>query len=194
MTSVFRFLAPVLLVTLLSACSSDELQAINPFADKTPPPPCPKVNLLADAATLTKFRPGPGEALIDVLFEAEFANVLMGCEHDIDDETNAGTLGIDLQMLIQASRGPADKSREGLIRYFVTLTDKEQSILGKEVFEVKAPFPGNRTRVRVTDDPVEMTVPLKAGQTGRNFQIYVGFQLSQEELAYNRRKRQLTRH
>ena len=32
-------------------------------------------------------------------------------------------------------------------------------------------------------------IPLTSGVTGRDFQIVIGFQLTREELKYNRRKR-----
>ncbi len=174
----------------LTACSRADLAAVTPFVD--PPPPCPKINVLADAATLTKFKPGPGETLIDALFEAKIVDIGMACEHDIDGDTREGTLNVDLQLLMEASRGPADKSREAQIRYFVTLTDNDHKILGKEVFDMKGVFPGNLTVTRITDEPMELEIPLSAGKTGRDYQIYVGFQLTRQQLEYNRRRRQLT--
>ena len=187
-----RLLSAGVLALFAGACSQQELNTINPFADKTPPPPCPSLNVLADAANLTRFRPGPGEDLTDVLFEARMANIGMACEHDIDEDTRDGRLEMSVQLFLEADRGPADRSRKAQLPYFVSLTDSDRTPLVKEVFDVVVDFPGNRTRVAAMDEPVEIDIPLKAGQTGRDFKIWVGFQLTREELAYNRRQRALT--
>ena len=47
---------------------------------------------------------------------------------------------------------------------------------------------GNRTRLVYEDQPVVLSIPLKAGAIGPDFLVYVGFQLSPEELQYNRQK------
>jgi hypothetical protein len=51
-------------------------------------------------------------------------------------------------------------------------------------------FPGNLTRVALRDDdpPVTVDIPLPAGRAATDYQILVGFQLSPDELEYNRRR------
>lgn len=177
-------------LAMLAGCNS--LNALNPFADKTPKPPCPRITIPADAANLTRFQPGRGEDLTDIQFEAQIGDIRFSCEHDIDKETRVGTLSMELTMILDASRGPADTTREATFQYFVTLLDQDRNILQKKIFPLKASFPGNFTRSRVTDDAVKFEVPLKAGQTGRDFLVYAGLQLSQVELDYNIRKRKAT--
>ena len=192
MTRHFQALVPLVAVLAVAACSSDELNTINPFASKTPPPPCPAVNVLADAATLTRFHPGSGQDLIDVDFEAKVNDIAMACSHDIDENTRAGTLEMELQMIVEATRGPADDDRSARMNYFITLTDADRNILSKKTFDIAASFPDNMTRAVVMDEPVNLTIPLAEDQTGRDFQVYLGFQLNADELEYNRRRRALT--
>lgn len=184
------------LALIAAGCSNADRdllnETFNPFAEKGPKPACPSINLLADASSVTRFRPGPGEDLTDVLFDARVSDLGVACNHDIDDDTRTGTLAMELQMVIEANRGPADRTRQAPVDYFITLTDSNRKILDKRVFDMSASFPDNRTRAVVMDDPVEMEIPLAAGQTGGDFRIYVGFQLTQRELEYNRRRRQLT--
>ena len=50
--------------------------------------------------------------------------------------------------------------------------------------QLAIPFEGNNTRVGVTEE-VEPRIPLKRGETGADYRIYVGFSLNPEELQYN---------
>lgn len=184
-------LAGFALLGLLAGCGS--MSSLNPFADKSPKPACPRISVPADAANLTRFRPGPGQDLIDIQFEARLADVRHGCEHDLDKEVGGGKLSIELTISVEGSRGPADTTREAKAAYFVSLLNAEtKEPLQKKVFPVTMTFPGNYTRTTVTDNPVTLEVPLEPGKYGRDFLIYAGMQLSQQELEYNIRKRQMT--
>lgn len=184
-------LAAVALLGLLAGCGS--MNALNPFADKSPKPACPRIVVPADAANLTRFRPGPGQDLIDVLFDARLADVKHGCEHDMDKKVGGGTLSIELIVSVEGSRGPADTAREAKASYFVSLLDAEtKEPIQKRAFPVTMAFPGNFTRATVADNPVSLQVPLEPGKYGRDFLVYVGMQLSPQELEYNIRKRQMT--
>jgi hypothetical protein len=84
-----------------------------------------------------------------------------------------------------ATRGPADNQRQAPLKYFVAIATLDQKIVAREEFEITVPFEGNRTRVAVTEE-LEPRIPLKAGQTGADYQIFIGLSLSREELRYNR--------
>ena len=153
--------------------------------------PCPRVSILADAATITRFKEGAGRDLIDVDFKGAFTDFTGSCGYDIDDDTDSGTLSMDLAVVMDLERGPANRGREIGFEYFISVTDSSKQVLNKEVFNVKVAFPGNQTFLTWSedpDDPVILTIPLKAGERGKNFSIFLGFQLSPEELLYNRRQ------
>jgi len=150
---------------------------------------CPRVSVLPEGATLTKFRSGPGRDIIDIVYQGEIRDVLRSCEYDIDDDTNAGTVAVDLSLVIGAERGAADRERQAKFTYFVAVTDGEKTVLNKTAFDAKVEFPGNRSRVTLTDAAVNLNIPLKSGQSGLEFEIIVGFQMSREEMEFNRRRR-----
>jgi hypothetical protein len=160
------------------------------FGFGEPPPPCPRVSILADAARITKFRPGPGRDLVDVLFEGEIGNFLTSCRHDIDRKTRTGTLDVEVIVDIEAARGPADRDRAAGYDYFVALTDVSGNVLQRGSFSATAAFEGNRTRFVFRDTPVHLKIPLKTGQAGPDFLIFLGFQLTPEEMQYNRLQRE----
>lgn len=147
-----------------------------------PPPPCPKVVRVADAAKLTRFI-GAGRDLTDVAFEAELLDVSGTCGYDDDL--------IDVETLVKfvASRGPADQARRADFKYFVAIATRDKRIVGREVFESTIEFPGNQTRAGVVEE-LEQQIPLSAGKAGPDYVIYVGFELTPEEVEFNRRQTQ----
>jgi hypothetical protein len=160
---------------------------------KDVPPVCPRVSVLPEAASLTKFLPGLGRDIIDIVYQGEIRDILISCENDIDDDTNTGTVAVKLLLQIGAERGAADRDRRADFTYFVAITGGEMSVLNKRTFDGAVEFPGNVSRLTWTDDkPVTLNIPLKAGQSGSDFEIFVGFQLSREEMEFNSRRRART--
>jgi len=168
----------------LSACGAfDSLKIWR--ADK--PEPCPRVIVLKNASQVTKFKEGPGRDLIDVLFEAKVSNVLSLCKYDVDYDTRAGLISAQLAPVFEAQRGPADTSRSATVEYFVAVVDADRKIVQKNTFPFKMAFPNNNTHVEVRDEPVDLAIVTDGNTDGRDYEIYVGFQLTREEAAYNQR-------
>ncbi|MGF1629860.1 MAG: hypothetical protein ACFCUT_10345 [Kiloniellaceae bacterium] len=140
--------------------------------------PCPRAVVLNDASRQVKFN-GPGRDLTDVLFEASIATGRLVCEYDDD------VLDVDLQVQVVALRGPANNDRLANIRYFVAVSQTDQTVLARESFDIAIPFPGNRTRVSGLEE-IGQVISLPAGLDGGDYLIYVGLELSREELEYNR--------
>jgi hypothetical protein len=160
----------LVLPLVLAACAGDE-----------GPPPCPPVLRVPDAVRLVRFE-GPGRDLTDVRFEAALTGVRLACDYD------DGVMEGRLQVTVEALRGPADRERRAGFAYFVAIATADKTVLAREVFELTVPFEGNRTRVAVSDE-LTPRIPLKPGETARDYRIYLGFALTPEELRYNRRNR-----
>ncbi len=161
-----------LLALALAGCS---------FGDRPPPPPCPTVFPVAEARELTRFA-GQGRDLTDVLFEARVQDVALVCVYD------DGVIEADLRIRIMAADGPANRGREIRLTYFVAIATLDRKIVAREEFEIEVPFEGNRTRVIAVDE-VSPRIPLRPGQTGDDFVIYVGLALTPAELRYNQENR-----
>ena len=154
---------------LLAACSSEEAAA----------PPCPVVVLAKDAGRLTRFE-GSGRDLTDVLFETTIRNADLSCEYD-DNKVETY-----LRLLFATTRGPADTTRKARFNYIVAITDRDQNILAREEFDLTAEFPGNRTEILLIDE-IDQIIPLAEGKNGADYVVYVAFNLSRDEVDYNRR-------
>jgi len=163
-------------IAVLSACASEPETR-----------PCPQAVVLKDAARQVKFN-GAGRDLTDVLFEAQIAAGRMVCEYDENE------LDVDLQVTVTAATGPANGDRLANIRYFVAVAQTnqadrtDQTVLARESFDIAIPFPGNRTRVSGLEE-IGQIIQLPEGLDGGDYRIYVGLELSHEELEYNRANR-----
>ena len=127
-----------------------------------------------------------GRDLTDVLSEGRIVNYKGSCTYSTDSDTGEGTMDVEVRLDLRAARGPADTTRGAALQYFISVTDIDRKILSKEVFDIQADFPGNRTQAKIVDQPIYLTLPIAAGQTGADYLIFVGFQLTRDQLDYNR--------
>jgi len=170
------------LMLSLAACSSS---ALNPFRADIPEP-CPPITILKSAASKTAFQAGDGRDLIDIDYEASLSNVYSACDYSVDYDTRAGKIFVQVAPEVRAQRGPANSSRVADIEYFVALVDPDQQILNKNVFTLRVGFPGNLTRNQVREEEtVTLTIPTDGNTDGSDYQIFVGFQLDEDQLDYN---------
>lgn len=160
---------------LLAACSSDQSALA---------PPCPEIVVVKELGEVTQFRPGEGRDLTDVVLEASVGGFDGFCETEIDDGKPV-EVEVEMRLLFDVSRGPANTDRKGAFRYFIAINDAADRTVQKHVFDTDVEFPGNRNRVAPFDE-LSLTVPLKAGENGGDYTVYVGFQLTDEQLEYNR--------
>ncbi len=150
-------------------------------------PPCPDIVIVQDAAELTQFLSGPGRDLTDVTLEARITDFRGFCDTDVNDD-GTGTVDVGMEVLLVATRGPAAKTRDATVRYFVAIADKNENILAREEFESSVTFEGNRNRIGFSEE-LAQKIPLRAGQLGDAFSVFVGFVLTDEDLEYNLNKR-----
>ncbi len=104
------------------------------------------------------------------------------CEYD------DGIIEMDLRVRIVAVDGPANRGRKVSLAYFVAIATLDRKIVAREEFELESPFEGNRTRVAAIDE-VSPRIPLRPGQSGADYIIYVGIALTPAELKYNQENR-----
>lgn len=161
----------------LAGCSTSFSEAFT----KTKPPPCPPIYILSDTAKITKFRPGGGRDLTDVELEAEVIAYKGHCSYNDKGAT------VEIQVSFDVKRGPASVSRKGELTYFVAIPKFYPAPQAKAEFTVPVSFPEGMDQARVNDDDVVMQIPVKDKEIINNYEIYLGFQTSPEELEMNRR-------
>ncbi len=169
--------APVLLLAL-SGCSILDFN--------TPVLPCPETKVLGDANSFTKFRDGPGRDLSDITFEGRIAKTIASCEYSIARDSGEGTLSVTMNVVFEAIKGPAAKKKNVSFGYFVAVTDRSKKILSRDAFRMNLAFPANVPRLERQDKKIILDIPLGPKDDGSGFIVFTGFQLSAEELKFNR--------
>lgn len=169
--SVLRF---VLMgaVLLTGACSSNK-------KDAKAAEVCPKVGVLADASQLVEFSGAPGD-VGGVVYRANIVNAAVQCDY------SRHRVDLNLTLQFRAARGPASLGLAYQLGYFVAVTDPSENILAKEVFKVPVLF-NSAENVTVLREKVEqIRIPLKNKEAGMAYQILVGFDLTADQVIYNR--------
>lgn len=158
-------------VVLVAACSSRDTIVR-----------CPVIRVPAEASELTRFNPGEGRDVTDVSLQAEFRRISGECK--VADER----IDVDLQVDIVARRGPGGAGTRADFSYFIAITDLERNILQRRALPAAVAFPGNQ-RQAFHSEQFEIQIPKTAAQRGPDFIVFVGFELSEEELRFNRQER-----
>lgn len=148
--------------------------------------PCPPVKIVQDASFMTRFA-GESEDLTDTSFEARITKSDNWCNYLYDDTTTQTQTY--LTITFAASRGPKNPDSTAKFNYFVRVTGPGASLVQSNVLDVEVPFTASKVQNAVTDQ-VDVTIPLKQGENGEFYRIYVGLAVNEKELAYNRRNPQ----
>jgi hypothetical protein len=141
---------------------------------------CPAASILGNAERVAQFKQGAGRDLIDVMFQAEIGKLTMTCRY------LKGRVVSDISFELISERGPAARTRVGIFDYFVAISDGSGRVLKKDLFHSKIAFPENRRRSGHLEE-IELSVPLRKNEDGGNYEILVGFQLTEDQLNFNRR-------
>jgi hypothetical protein len=111
------------------------------------------------------------------------------CKYIVDNDTQKTKITSDLLVKILASRGPKLAGDEVKFNYVVALTGRGGQKLMRQQFDVAIPLTADKPTAQIIDNPT-VTIPLKKGENGDFYQIYVFLEVTEKELAYNRRNPQ----
>jgi hypothetical protein len=163
--------ASLALAGMLAGCDTPEKFA----------PACPQLGLLRDAADITRFRPG-GQDVTDMVLDARITAVPADCARG-----EGSTVRARLHVTMDISRGPAARGRGAVVPYFVAVTDGDR-VLDEQDYTVGTEFAANTDRASVSGEDITLKIPVTPQKSAAAYKIWIGFRLSPDELAYNRRR------
>ena len=158
---------------LLAACSSLG-------GSETAVKGCPKVQIVRDLSEVTNFKPGPGRDFNDIQNRAALIDYSGKCDY-MDD-------GVRLTMFVTllAERGPALEGNRGDYRYFVAVYPPNSDVpVAKTEFDTSVGF-GNGQQRSGSKEELTPFIPLPKNTDASDWTVVVGFQLTPEQMAYNR--------
>ncbi|HEY1721459.1 MAG TPA: hypothetical protein VGG27_09470 [Magnetospirillaceae bacterium] len=172
---------------LIAAAVPVALAGCSALGGKKEAPPCPEVNVLADTSKFITYRPGPGRDMTDMVLQGEIVGYKGSCTYDKDEKKMVMTLQVSMTF----TRGPAAPGDDARAEYYVAIPAYYPKPEAKQTFGVQFSFQPPADHVRITDNEVELTLPLKdPAKDLANRDIYIGFQLTPEELELNRKDKQ----
>jgi len=143
--------------------------------------PCPFVKVLYDASRYVELKDNK-ETTESVGWTGEIQGVKAACEYKGDEP-----IKVAMNTTFSFGRGPQAQGSTKDYRYWVAVTVRNQAIITKETFDVRAVFPPGQDRVTVTE-PIQNIVIPRANQTvsGQAFEILVGFEVTPQMAEFNR--------
>ncbi len=143
---------------------------------------CPRVDTLIGADRITQFLPGPARDLTDIEFEGTIARVRSDCDYDRN-----GFVEVSATIDMVFSRGPAMRDDTARFEYFVAVAGPGDEIIDKQNFVLDIPFTEGATRVAARDE-ITQEFSHDPDIDARGYRIFIGFQLTREQLDYQRRR------
>ena len=163
--------ALALVAITLAGCGS------NKAADLT----CPQIVPAPGADTIALFGPG-GHTAKDVVVGGKIYSVDAKCVRE-----KVG-VAVNAEIAFYAERSRMD-IKDATFPYFVALIDPNEHVLTEEGYQLPFQFlPGESYR-RVPAEKITVHLPVKNQASGGAYTVIVGFQLTPDQLAFNRAAR-----
>jgi hypothetical protein len=176
MVMLLRLSGVVMLLALLAGCETNTTRF---------PTVCLDPKVLAEGARLAQFREGAPADLTSLASEAVILprQIQGGCIPRRD------AILVRLAVPFVVERGPAIRGREVVLPWFVALVDANtKQVLARRSFVDGVEFQPNETRVSGLSQEVDLLVPLGNGKRVTDYEIWISFQLTPEQLEQNRRR------
>lgn len=144
--------------------------------------PCPLMGVLYENARLVQFRDPGVERYANVAYTGEMQGIRGLCRYVGEDPIR---MSIEVEMAF--GRGPAATEERRAYRYWVAVARRGRAPIAKEYFDVDVRFANGQTVVTRTEEINTIEIPrANAEISGENFEILVGFELTPEQLQFNR--------
>jgi len=196
----FRLLTCLLLIAVLPGCGETITGAVDDVnrglelgraeargyqgSERLLATPCPKIEIVKDLGSLSDFTDDQRTFYENMIAQIDIKKRQSSCELATSSAT------VDLALLFTGTLGPKarqQKSDKPFLTYpfFVAVTGPNGKIMAKEIFSVSMSFETGET-TRTHTEYLRQIIPVRSKETAFQYQVLVGFQLSPEQLNYNR--------
>lgn len=146
---------------------------------------CPPVQVVPELAALSEFSPMAKATPQNLVSKVTLSEIAATC-----NEIRNGSLGVDIVMTLDGEVGPRarltpDERPTFAYPYFVALTTVDGEIVAKEIHAASMNYGKGQNAQSVREERSHDFV-LKTSTSPADYRILVGFQLTDDQLAYNR--------
>ncbi len=170
----------VLATALLAACSTPFSDALDTRQNAGP---CPPAGSIYNASRIVVFD-GETETFNNIEYTGEIVDVRLFCRYVSDNPVEA-----EIELDFAFGKGPKGTEVQRDYVYWVAVTRRNGKVLNKERFSVRADFRDGP--VTGSSDLVQRIIIPRADESvsASNFEIVVGFELTEDQLQYNKQGR-----
>jgi hypothetical protein len=144
--------------------------------------PCPLMGVLYDSARIVDFAEANNQRYANIEFTGEMQGVQGLCRY-----VGADPIEMNLEIDMAFGRGPAATSDRQTYRYWVAVARRGRAPIEKAYFDVDVRFPRGQAVVTRREEIGRIVIPRANEEiSGENFEILVGFELTPEQLQFNR--------
>lgn len=167
-----RLLPIVALAALMSSCGTPKIRS------QIPTLICPAIGLVENTTTVTRFKEPGDYTEGNVLYSASISHLTSSCDR------KGGGVQSDIAFDVSAVKGPVSGTDQLSLPYFVAVTTKGGGIIAKQVFNSVVDLSkGGRGAVR--EHIQQMLTDLKNEKDLHEYEILIGFQLTDDDMVYN---------
>lgn len=144
--------------------------------------PCPLMAVLYDNSRVVDFAAPNQERYANIEFTGEMQGISGLCRYVDADPI---TMSVEIQMAF--GRGPAATSDRQTYRYWVAVTRRGVAPIEKAYFDIDVRWDRGEAVVTRTETIERIVIPrATADLSGENFEVLVGFEVTPEQLEFNR--------
>ncbi len=175
----------LLVVALLSGCASGG--SLFGSRDKKPAKVvkknCPSIATLSQASGITVFVPGTKQALENIRYDALIAKAALDCK------VKGNQVIAEFGMSGRISLGPKGAAGKKILPLFAALTLKDKDVRNKIFRKTDVTIKPGRRNADFIEVIKDFTFTLGPGKKPTDYEVLVGFDLTNAQLQYNQRNR-----
>lgn len=145
---------------------------------------CPQVKIVDELSALSEFSDISSPADYNLVSRVTLAQSESACTYDGNNAV------VDLKLVFEGQIGPKGRVKPSdtptfSYPFFIAVTNANGEIKAKEVFGASVTYAAGQNG-HTYYESLRQIIPVENGIEARNFNVLVGFQLSPEQLRYNR--------
>lgn len=146
--------------------------------------PCPQVELVDDLSSISDFADPDRMSRGNLISRVDLSSAESTCK------LSATSAIVDLKLIFNGLLGAKGKQKSTdkpffTYPYFVAVTAPNGKIMAKEIFAASLSYAPNENNHSYFEN-LRQIIPIKSKNMANRYKILIGFQVSPEQLAYNR--------
>ncbi len=160
-------------------------------ARATGPQTCPEAVIVDDLESMSEFTDPANPVSRNLVSTISLTGLNSECTYNEE----ANNVAVQLAMNFEGRLGPRGRARNGdkpffAYPYFVAVTTPGGEIMAKEVFATSVSY-GKEENMLAQSESLRQIIPLEKNSTAKGYKVLVGFQLDEQQLAYNRAAKEI---